>query len=258
MTQATSPGNNTNGAGSLTGPGLVNRFTRLTDMIYPGIRWHEQDYATLHAQLSFYDDFIVMSRFRDGQVSRQQIVNPLDVTTALSNLALTSGLLPPGALFWGRSDGHERLGLYLPPQVWPVSVRDQDYPDTHGAAWQVPLPGLIFVGCHFDYSLWAVKEPPPLTPETVLYHAPTPNVAPDGVCRGSAPFPAATAATMLQAVEVFFRSRFNHDLSNGKSRKHSQRVLDHWYELNEAGLTEYPLDDLMPDQNRTLRWLTHV
>jgi PRTRC genetic system protein B len=262
MTQANSTGNNGHGPGSaahgLTGTDLVNRFTRLTDMVYPGIRWHEQDYATLHAQLNFYDDFIEMSRFREGQVSRQQIVNPLDVAAALSNLPVTSGVLPPGTLFWERANGRERLGLYLPPQVWVVSVRDEDYLDTQGAAWQVPLPGLILVGHHFDYSLWAVKEQPPLTSDTVLYNAPTPNVAADGVCRGSAPFPSASAATMLQAAEVFFRSRFNHDLSNKKSKKHPERVLDHWYELNEAGATEYPLDDLVPEQHRTLRWLTHV
>lgn len=254
MTQTNSTGNGRDHEPA----GLVNRFTRLTDMIYPGIRWHEQDYATLHARIDFYDDFLVMTRFRDGELTRQQVVNPIDLAAALSNLNLTSGLLPPGALFWGRANGYERLALYLPPQRWVISVRDQDYPDTAGAAWQVPLPGLILVGHRYDYSLWAVKDSPPLTPETPLFLAPTPNVSPEGVCRGSAPFPAAGAATLLPAVDIFFRSRFNHDLSDGKSKKHPQRVLDHWYELNEAGVTEYPVADLVAYQGKTLRWLAHV
>ncbi len=236
-------------------PPLVDRFTRLTDMVYPGIRWHEQDYATLHARVDFYDDFLVMSRFRDGKTTRQQVVNPLDLTAALSNLTLSSGLLPPGTLFWNRQHGHERLGLYLPPQLWVVAVREQDYPDNNGQAWQVPMPGLIFVGHHYNYSLWAVKEEPPLAPDTPLFRAPVSNVNDEGVCRGNAPFPEAGSSTLLPAVEVFFSSRFNHDLSNGKSQKHPQRVLDHWYELNEAGATAYPLDDLVAAPGKTLRWL---
>ncbi|GAB4430156.1 MAG: hypothetical protein Kow0031_10940 [Anaerolineae bacterium] len=246
-----------NSTGDAEAP-LVNRFTRLTDMVYPGIRWHEQDYATLHARIDFYDDFLVMSRFRDGKTTRQQVVNPVDLTTALSSLSISSGLLPPGTLFWSRAQGHERLGLYLPPQVWVVSVRQQDYPDSDGEAWQIPLPGLIFVGHNYNYSLWAVKDDPPLTPKTELFRAPTPNVSAEGVCRGSAPFPPAGATTMLAAAEVFFGSRFNHDLSDNKSRQHPLRVLDHWYELNQAGATEYPLDDLVAESNKTLRWLTDV
>ena len=259
MTQANSTGNPGNAPVTPAdgNNALVSRFTRLTDMIYPGIRWHEQDYATLQARLDLYDDFIILSRFREGKTTRQQVVSPLDVAAALGNLPLTSGLLPPGTLFWGRSHGHDRLGLYLPPQTWVVTARDQDYPDSQGASWRVPLPGLIFAGQQYDYSLWAVKEAPPLDLNTPLFHAPTPNVSPEGVCRGSAPFPVAHGATMMQAVEVFFRSRFNHDLSNSKSRKHPERVLDHWYELNQSGAETYPLDDLRPLPGKTVRWLTH-
>jgi hypothetical protein len=251
-------------------------LTAIPDLIYPAFKWGESDYASLQARLDLYDDFLVLSKFRSGQVTEQYLVDPVELTAALAGLSLHSGLLPEGCLFWGKQRGADRLGLYLPPRVWLVTVRDdpsassgqapsvgsgQAPPSANsgnvsGQAWRVPLPGLIFTGHGYDYSLWAVKAYP-TADTTPLYLAPCPNVQPEGVCRGSAPFPQAGPASLGRAVDVFFSSKFNRDLSNQKSRAFPHCVLDQWRRLHETGAELYPLDDLV-ETGLTLRRLLHA
>ncbi|MCP4369812.1 MAG: hypothetical protein GY797_17110, partial [Deltaproteobacteria bacterium] len=151
----------------------------------------------------------------------------------------------------------------MPPQVWPVSVREggqqahatgpgqahstgsgQAHSTSSGQAWRVPLPGLIFVGHEGDYWLWAVKERP-ASIEAPLYVAPVPNVSGKGVCHGNVHFPKAGCSTIWAAVEHFFSSRFNRDLSKGKSRAYPECVVEQWQALHAARAKVYPLDDLV-------------
>lgn len=241
-------------------PGRPNGspYTGVPDLVYPNLRWGEDEYAALQGRLDMYSDFIVLSKYRAGQATEQYVVDPTELAAAITDLDLNSGLLPRDCLFWGKRHGADRLGVYLPPQVWPVVVRGE--PQAHstgsGQAWRVPLPGLIFIGHQYDYALWAVTERPADT-GAPLYLAPCPNVSQQGVCRGNAPFPKAGPATIWQAVEVFFGSKFNQDLSNGKSRAYPDNVLNQWRALHLAGADSYPLDDLAPT-NFTLRRLLDV
>jgi PRTRC genetic system protein B len=218
--------------------GLPEGLTAIPDLVYPALEWADEDYAHLQARLDLYTDFVLLSKFQSGQVTEQYLVDPVEVATALAGINLNSGLLPRETLFWSRVNGQDRLGVYLPPQVWLVTIRDQ------AEAWRVPLPGLVFVGQGYDYSLWAVTERP-TTSATPLYLAPCPNVHPEGVCRGNAPFPKAAPATIWQAVDAFFSSRFNRDLSNQKSQAYPDCVLDQWQALYEAEAETYPLADLV-------------
>lgn len=222
----------------------------IPDLIYPAIRWGEDDYAALQIRLDFFEDFVLLSKFSGGQVTQQYPVDPAEVAAALAGLSLNSGLLPRETLFWSKLHGQERLGIYLPPQVWPVTVRGETL------AWRVPLPGLIFVGHEYDYSVWAVSERP-TDHATPLYLAPCPNVHPEGVCRGNAPFPRASAATIWQAVDIFFSSRFNRDLSNQKSQAFPDCILDQWQVLHEAETETYPVEDMI-QTNLTLGRLINV
>jgi hypothetical protein len=210
----------------------------LPDLIYPNIPWHDDDYASLQGRLDLFSDFIILTKFHKGEATEQFLVDPAEVAACLSKISLNSGLLPDGCLFWSKKEGQDGLGIYVPPKVWLVSIRNEPQ------AWRAPLPGLILAGHGYDYSLWAVEERP-TTREAQLFMAPCPNVSPKGVCRGNAPFPKLSPATIWQAVEVFFSSRFNRDLSNQKSRKYPGCVLDQWRDLHEAGAESYPLDDLV-------------
>jgi hypothetical protein len=231
------------------------------DLVVPHLKWDESDYASLEGRMDFYGDFIALYKCRNGQITEYYpAIDPDEAAAAIGNVNLTSGLLPRECLFWGKLEGTDRIGIYIPPQVWPVVVRDEPLPtSTHpaaaGQAWRVPLPGLIFVGHSYDYSLWAVTERPAVE-SAPLYLAPCPNVSLKGVCRGNAPFPKAAPATIWQAVEVFFGSKFNQDLANGKSRSHPGNILDQWRALNQAGAETYPLEDLVLT-DITLRRLVH-
>ena len=214
------------------------RLTAVPDLIYPAITWGEADYARLQARLDLYQDFVLLSKFQQGQVSQQYLVDPTEVAAALAGVDLNSGLLPRDCLFWGKRDGHDRLAIYLPPKIWLVTVRDEPL------AWRVPLPGLIFCGHDYRYTLWAVMERP-TGGHTPLYLAPCPNVHPEGVCRGSAPFPKAGATSTWQAAGIVCSSKFNRAPSTETSKAYPDCVLDQWRALVEANAERYPLDDLV-------------
>ncbi len=221
-----------------------NRLIAVPDLTFPGIRWGEDDYASLQARLDLFRDFIILTKYLAGEVTERYAVDPAEVAAALSGLELASGLLPEGCLFWGKKDGGDRLGVYLPPQLWLVTVRHEE------RAWRIPMPGLIFAGHEYHYSLWAVKEKP-VDRQVKLWLAPCPNVHPEGVCLGNAPFPRAGTAAIWQAVDIFFSSKFNRDLSNNKSRAYPDCVLDQWQALHRAGVDSYPLEDLV-ETGRTI------
>lgn len=228
------------------------------NLFYPQLAWQESDYARLQARLDCYSDFLVLSKYRAGQVTEKFLVDPVELTAALSSLPLASGLLPRDCLAWGRQEGQEFLAVYLEPQVRLVTVQGEEPPPppepvegggrsaSSGQAWRVPLPGLIFAGWGYRYRLWAVPQRP-VSLASRLYRAPCPNVY-HNVCQGSAPFPQASAATLWQAVEIFFSSTFNRDLSDGKSRAYPGCILDQWRALAEQGAEVYPLADLIPAQ----------
>lgn len=205
--------------------------------VLPAINWGEEDYARLQMRLDLYQDMIVARKFHQGKGGPLYVLDPLDLATVLADLTISTGLLPEGCLFWSRKDGAERIGVYVPPKVWPVSIQGQE------RTWRVPLPGLVFVGFGKKYGMYAVKERPAGW-KVKLYNAPCPNVS-GNVCTGSAPFPEASAATIWQAVEAFFTSGFNNHLVNNKSRQHPNDVLAVWRELHEARARRYPLGDLV-------------
>lgn len=241
---STSTGNNPNGHSNPGDPQptpQVQPATRMLvpDLVYPGVKWQPEDYASLQGRLDLFDDFIVLTKFNRGAMTESYVVDPAEVAAALAGIDLNSGLLPDSCLFWSKKDGYDRLGIYIPPQVRLVTVRNES------GAWRIPMPGLIFLGHDYNYSVWAVKERPTDT-RTPLFMAPCPNVHPEGVCRGNAPFPRAGTTTIWQAVDAFFSSRFNHDLANQKSKAFPDDVLDQWRLLNQANAEIYPLDDLLP------------
>lgn len=238
------PGNNL----STAGPPLP--LAALPDLYLPEFKWDEADYASLEARLDLYSDFLLMTRFTAGQATDRFIVDPTDLAAALAGLNFNTGLLPENTLFWHRKDGQPGLGVYLPPHHRLVSIRAE------ARAWRIPLPGLVFAGRGYHYQIWAAPERPTRLDQP-LYLAPLPNVSPEGVCLGNAPFPQAEPATIYQAVDTFFNSRFNHDLSNGKSRQFPDRIIDHWRVLHESQADTYPVEDLI-GTNLTLGGLIHA
>lgn len=198
-----------------------------------------QPYQVQQLRLDLYDESIVLTRYAEGIPISSYEVSPEDVAAAFAGAPMSTGLLPPGCVFYTRRGGRERIGVYLPPQVRALTVTAKGEHTT----FQVPLPGFIFTGWGSEYNIYAVSEYP-ARQLAMLYHAPVSNVYENGrICTGDVSFPACASDTVHQAVGLFFESNFNFDLSNGKSRKYDC-VVEMWRDLDKARAQEYPLDDL--------------
>lgn len=214
--------------------------TVLENLVIPGVKFEDDQYAKLRLRLDCYDDMIIARKFTDGQGGGLYALDPAAVATALARMTLSTPLLPRNCLFWQKTDGAERIGIYCEPQVWTVNV----VMDGERKTWRVPMPGLVWVGQEGGYKLWAVKGGEWPTVETELFKAPCPNVNND-ICRGSVEFSAATVETIWPALRLFFESDFNNHLSDGKSRARRGSILEVWRTLHLAEATTYPEDDLV-------------
>lgn len=210
--------------------------------IYPDIPWNDDAFARLTRRFDLFDDMIVVTDFDDkGQTPKRSfIADPLSIVEALGRVSINSGLLPDNVLFWQRRGGQERIGVWLPPQVWRLRAEP-----TSRVNRVIPLPGLVFVGQGKSYGVWALDSDKRPGLEAPLYNAPCPNVSGRGVCAGNVEFPDAGAATIRAAVEAFFESGFNNHLDNGKSKKYPASVLHLWRELAKDKEQPYPVGDLV-------------
>lgn len=167
------------------------------------------------AQLTFTKETVWLTRFdTNGRPTTTYPIALEDAAKSFQQVTVTSGFLPPETLFWSERDGKPRVGIYLPPQTRTLNFAI----GARGVRLQVPLPGFVFSGEGLNYFLFAATERP-RTEGSKLFHAPLPNVNPDGsICAGTVKFPPCTPASIHKAADLFFESGFNHDLSGGKLR----------------------------------------
>ena len=144
-----------------------------------------------HAQwplvrLDLYEQAIILTRFQEkGTASYPVSVH--DLAAALTDVPVSSGLLPANTLFWQRREGQTYIGIYVPGRRWTVLVGERQL--------TVPMPPLIFTGRGNHYAVYAIKRRP-RDAHCRLYHAPCPNVHSHGaICQGNAPFPICTPAS---------------------------------------------------------------
>ncbi len=188
--------------------------------------------------LDVYDESIFRTIYEQGEAVSKDEVSPLDLGQALSGLNTGTGILPPNVFFFRQSGDECQLGVYLPLAVRTLKKGTK--------AFTLPLPPLLFIGRgekYFVYALNGVGWPEMNRP---LYFAPLPNVHEIGkICRGSVQFLPTSPGTIYRAIDLFFDSHFNRDLSNGKSRKYPKDVTQGWAEVVDSGMDAYPLDDLV-------------
>jgi hypothetical protein len=146
------------------------------------------------ARLDLYDEAVVLTRYEGSDRRTSYPVAVDDLVAAFSRVPVSSGLLPPNCLFWGREHGETRIAIYVPGRRWHLQTAERTF--------HIPLPPLVFFGAGVQYRVYAVKRWPRAMPFE-LYHCPTPNVQPNGViCQGSAPFPACASHTIEKALSV--------------------------------------------------------
>lgn len=209
--------------------------------------WSDMSNSRPRVQLSLYDSAIVLTRY-EGLRTTSYPVALHDVAQTFGGVGLRSGLLPHGTVFYNYESGQAALGLYLPAQVHQVLLQDETL--------DLPWPPLLFIGQGRRYHVFAVKELDSVSsPTTPLFHAPCPNVYPDGsICQGNAPFPTCSPATIRDAFHCFMdESHFNRDLAQNKCRRSPENVLRLWHEL--AGEANFPLTELVRSTRHLQEWI---
>ena len=195
----------------------------------------------LRLRLDFHEESVLLQEF-GRSVIRTRLVSALDVAHALaSELDLSTGLLPPDTLWWGRSAGGESLALYREARVWTVRLR-RDLVE-RPKRLRLPMPPLVILCRRGEKapSVFAARVRPQSLDEQ-LYRCPTYNVFDSGaVCAGSHVFPKDPG----KVPESFFESFFHADrgTGRGKSQRHPEDVGLLWDEIE--GEASFPLDDLV-------------
>jgi E2/UBC family protein D len=203
----------------------------------------------LRVSLEFYRESVMRRVIDDDGHVSLAMLDIAEVARALSaGVSLASGILPgdetgTNTLFWSRSNGATRLGIWAGPRIWRISLRSPE-PGGKDRRLLLPFPGLLFV-CRPDasgaYVFAASKRPQ--TAEEALYCCPAPNVFANGrICPGDHAF----ARDPLKLPSEFFLSKFRvtADTRGGKSRKHPEDVSRLWDEL--ASKERFPMEDLVP------------
>ena len=197
----------------------------------------------LRLRLDFHDESVLLHDYGARGAVATRLVSALDVAHALaSELDLTTGLLPPGALWVVKRSSGAWTALWQEPGTRTVRLRTSL--EAPPRRYRLPLPGLVFLcppGGQAPYVFAATARP--RRPEDQLFHAPFYNVFPSGrICVGTHQFPRDPA----RVPAAFFESDFSAHPSTArrKSRRHPEDVGRLWDELD--GARAFPLDDLLP------------
>ena len=149
----------------------------------------------LRLSLEFYRESVMRRVIDDDGHVILAMVDIAEVARALSaGVSLSSGILPGdetgiNTVFWSRSNGATRLGIWAGPRIWRITLRSPE-PGGKDRRFRLPFPGLLFV-CRPDasgaYVFAASKRP--RAAEDSLYCCPAPNVFANGrICPGDHAF----------------------------------------------------------------------
>ena len=212
--------------------------TDVTGWSLPGVDDAPRD--DLKMQLEVYEETLLLRCFETGSAWVRTVSADGIASVLTQHLGFSSGLLPADALWWNQGETGQVVGLWRPPQVWPVALQREAFKPP--ARLKIPMPGLLFV-CSPGRAPWVYAATErPSDPEQQLYRMPAFNVFRDGrTCPGSHRYPDEVGLIP----ESFFQSFFSlTGDSHERSKKHPDNLQTLWEELD--GTTEYPTEDLVP------------
>jgi PRTRC genetic system protein B len=191
------------------------------------------------ATLFFYDGQYEFHQ-NCGEKNTVKFLSPTDIAAAFRKSTLDSGWIPPEIVRIGQIAATSFAMAWFPPKQHTCPFIGKDNSIVQKT---IPLPGLLFAGKGKEYAVWAT--PPTFSPHKNLYHAPLPNVHPNGsICWGSNRPPECTAQQLNDAFLMFLHTPFNRDLVANKSIKYPRDVRKHLTELESQ--KPYPEMDLIP------------
>ena len=194
----------------------------------------------LQVRLDFYKDSVLLYlHAEDGKVTTK-MVSARDVAQAmLSELRLSSGVLPPDTLWWSYGKQWSEVALWRYPQVWSVAIVLK--PAEPPVRLKIPMPGLVFVCSPCQPPKVVAAKHRPKAASDLIYHAPLFNTYEDGrTCPGSHKYP----GEVDEIPESFFQAFFSIDgVSRNRSKSHPDSLFAWWQEID--GHERYPLGDLI-------------
>ena len=119
--------------------------------------------------LEFYRESVLRRVVDDHGRVTLALLDIAEVARGLSaGVSLASGILPgddagPNTLFWARSSGSTRLGVWVGPRIWRLTLRSSD-PGGKDRRLRLAFPGLVFI-CRPDAHA-PMCSPPPNVPGT--------------------------------------------------------------------------------------------
>ncbi|MFN6462434.1 MAG: hypothetical protein RMZ41_011370 [Nostoc sp. DedVER02] len=176
----------------------------------------------------------------EGKKSKYKFLSPEAVEKAFTSKTATSGWLSSNTIWWGKNPEGEAIIQFYSPQKYQIQIMGQET-----KVITIPMPAFLFAGCGSRYYLWAVKGRV-FKPDAQLYKPPLPNVWDDSsICFGGNSPGTCSAATISQTWELFWKSPFNKDLSQGKSKTYPDNICNQLIKLHESKPKSYPSSDLV-------------
>jgi hypothetical protein len=189
-------------------------------------------------QVSFYEEAIIMHD-RQAQGGTYRFISAYDMAHALAReMTFSSGLLPPGALWWSNTRSGPVVAIWVEPGVRRLAL--QVAIDKPAERYDLPLPGLIFI-CRPGRPphVYALTKRP-AGPKAQIFKAPFPNVYDDGgSCPGSHKYP----ADVGEIPDSFLTSFFTNHVEGSRSKKYGADIRGLWKALDKQD--KWPLDDLV-------------
>jgi PRTRC genetic system protein B len=201
------------------------------------------------AELTIYDDLILLKRRLSHGGWRSYPVDAAALAQILARVPSSSGLLPDGVLATGVAHGQPFVVQYIPAHMQRVQLP--------GEVLRIPLPPLVWAWRGSDYRVFALDVARrPQRADLPLCVAPLPNTYESGaICWGDVERPLLARLAPDQVLTLYLEeSVFNMHLAGGKSRAYPQSVIAQWRRLVASKAKKYPLADLVP-AGRDLAWL---
>ena len=197
----------------------------------------------LQAELLMYAGQYVF-HYQEQGGDHYKLLTPDAVRLALSGDEHDSGWLPPEVRRCGRTPRGPFSVSWYPPA--PRTIALIAGPDPQPRTLTVPLPGLVLAGLATRYWVWALPNPQ-FSAGAPLYHAPLPNVYPDGaICWGGNVVPPATPDALPAVWTLFLTAPFNGHIAGGHTRDGYRDVRVLLQRLAADAAPMFPTADLVP------------
>lgn len=189
-----------------------------------------------HYLFKYKETNMWQSHTEENHVITKSIREP-EVAAAFSHKGSDSGYLQEGVIRVGNNSKGAWFVFIRKPAKCNIEVAGT-------GKLTVPAPLLVFIAAEGLFYVFALAKKE-FSPEAIAYNAPFPNVNSTGwICWGTENGnPKVAPNKANQVVDLFFKSPFNNDLNNGKSKKFPDDIKGQLAMIN--GLDKYPTKDLV-------------